>query len=298
MWLRLAPVAFVLLWSTGFIGAKLGADDAEPFTFLSLRFGLALLILLPVAAFRGALGGRGRAHAFLVGMLIHGLYLGGVYWAIRRGMPSGVSALIVSLQPILTAVLAGPWLGEKLSARHWSGLALGLIGAGLIVAPKLGAGAGFDAASLGAAALALVAMTLGTLYQKRFGADIDLVGGVVWQYFGALAVVGAGALAFESRVVNWTPSFVFALAWLVLALSFGAVLLLMLLIRRHAVSGVSGLFYLVPACTAAMAYVLFGERLTSVQLVGMAAAIAGVGLIATAKPALANALAKPALGEP
>jgi drug/metabolite transporter (DMT)-like permease len=279
MLLRLAPVLFVLLWSTGFIGAKLGGEDAEPFTFLSLRFGLALAALLPVAAWRGGLGGRGRGHAFLVGMLIHGVYLGGVYWAIRRGMPAGVSALIVSLQPILTAVLAGPWLGERLTARDWTGLALGLLGAGLIVAPKLGSGAGFDAASLAASVAALFAITLGTIYQKRFGGGVDLVGGAVWQYFGALAVVGLGA-AFETRAIQWTPGLAFALAWLVLALSIGAVFLLMLLIRRHAVSGVSGLFYLVPACTAAMAYLMFGERLTLVQLVGMAAAIAGVGLIA------------------
>lgn len=212
-------------------------------------------------------------------MLIHGVYLGGVYWAIRRGMPAGVSALIVSLQPILTAVLAGPWLGERLTARDWTGLALGLLGAGLIVAPKLGSGAGFDAASLAASVAALFAITLGTIYQKRFGGGVDLVGGAVWQYFGALAVVGLGA-AFETRAIQWTPGLAFALAWLVLALSIGAVFLLMLLIRRHAVSGVSGLFYLVPACTAAMAYLMFGERLTLVQLVGMAAAIAGVGLIA------------------
>ena len=295
MLLRVAPVLFVLLWSTGFIGSKLGAADAEPFTFLSIRFMLAILLLLPVALLRGGLKGgwRPRGHAALVGALIHGGYLGAVFWAIRHNMPAGVAALIVSLQPILTSVLAGPLLGEKLSGRHWLGLALGLLGAVLIVGPRLGAahlGSGIDAATISATLIGLLAITLGTLYQKRFATGIDLVGGAVWQYVGALAIVGAAALMFETRVVIWSPKFIFALAWLVLALSIGAILLLMLLIRQHAVSGVSGLFYLVPACTAIMAYFIFDERLTALQIVGMATAIGGVVLIATRQSAPAKAL--------
>jgi drug/metabolite transporter (DMT)-like permease len=285
MQLRLAPALFVFLWSTGFIGSKLGAADAEPFTFLALRFVLALLLLLPVALWRNALcdGWRKRGHAALAGALIHGGYLGGVFWAIKHGMPAGVVALIVSLQPILTSVLAGPLLGEKLAARHWVGLALGLAGGLLIVGPKLGV-AGVGAATLAASLTSLLAITLGTLYQKRHGSGMDLVGGTVWQYVGAVAVVGSAAMLFETRTIVWTPKFIFALAWLVLALSIGAILLLMLLIRQHAVSGVSGLFYLVPACTATIAYLLFDERLTLTQMAGMAAAIAGVVLIASRKP--------------
>ncbi len=294
MLLRLAPILFVLLWSTGFIGSKLGADDAEPFTFLALRFVLAILALLPIALARGSLKGdwRSRGHAVVVGALMHGGYLGGVYWAIRYGMPAGVSALIVSLQPILTSVLAGPLLGETLSARHWAGLALGIVGAGLIVGPKLGGAAldtGVNAATISACVVALFAMTLGTLYQKRFAAGSDLVGGAVWQYVGALALSGSAAMLFETRTIIWTPKFVFALAWLVFALSIGAILLLMLLLRKHAVSGVSGLFFLVPACTAGMAYLIFDERLTPVQIVGMGAAIAGVLLIARRPPSRAQA---------
>jgi drug/metabolite transporter (DMT)-like permease len=292
MLLRLAPALFVLLWSTGFIGSKLGAADAEPFTFLSMRFVLAILVLLPVALLRGSLkeDWRRRGHAALVGALIHGGYLGGVFWAIRHGMPAGVAALIVSLQPILTSVLAGPLLGEKLAARHWAGLALGLLGALLIVGPKLGGAnkgvdSGVDGATLAAALIALLAITLGTLYQKRFGAGVDLVGGAIWQYLGALAIVGSAAMLFETRAVTWSPKFIFALGWLVMALSIGAILLLMLLIRQHAVSGVSGLFYLVPPCTAVMAYVMFDERLTMTQIIGMAIAIAGVILIAGRRPA-------------
>lgn len=292
MLLRLAPALFVVLWSSGFIGSKLGAADAEPFTFLSLRFILALLLLAPVALLRGSLTGgwRARGHAAFVGALIHGGYLGGVFWAIRHGMPAGVIALIVSLQPILTGVLAGPLLGERLAARHWAGLGLGLLGALLIIAPKLadrqaGLESGVDAATLSAAGIALMSMTAGTLYQKKFATSVDLVGGAVWQYLGALAIIGAAALLFETRTVTWSPKFIFALGWLVLALSIGAILLLMLLIRQHAVSGVSSLFYLIPACTALMAYALFDERLTAVQIVGMAIAIVGVFLIGARKPA-------------
>jgi drug/metabolite transporter (DMT)-like permease len=288
MLLRIAPVLFVLLWSTGFIGSKLGSADAEPFTFLSLRFALAIVVLLPVAVLRASPKGdwRKRGHAALVGALIHGGYLGGVFWAIRHAMPAGVVALIVSLQPILTSVLAGPLLGERLAARHWAGLALGLLGALLIVGPKLGGfGSGVNGATLAATVISLLAITFGTLYQKRFGSGVDLVDGAIWQYLGALAVVGGGAALFETHAIIWTPKFIFALSWLVFALSIGAVLLLMLLIRQHAVSGVSGLFYLVPACTALMAYFMFDERLTVLQIAGMAAAIAGVVLIAVRKPA-------------
>lgn len=282
MFVRFAPVLFVLLWSTGFIGSKLGAADAEPFTFLALRFSLAMLILLPVALWRSALknGWRAWGHAALVGAMIHGGYLGGVFWAIRHAMPAGVAALIVSLQPILTSVLAGPLLGERLSLKHGLGLALGFLGAALIVAPKLSAGAGVNAATVGACVFGLFSITLGTLYQKRFATRIDLLGGAVWQYAGAAAVVGGASWLFETGEIHWTPKFVFALVWLIFALSIGAIFILMWLIRSHAVSGVSGLFYLVPACTAAIAYLLFDERLSPIQIVGMGLGVAGVLLIA------------------
>lgn len=284
MLMRLAPIIFVILWSTGFIGSKLGANDAEPFTFLSLRFLLVLGFMAPVAIYRGSFG-RGlheRGHALVVGMLIHGIYLGGVFWAIRNGMPAGVVALIVSLQPIATAVLAGPLLGERITSRAVAGLAIGLIGAGLVVAPKLELGgqvAGFGAAPVTATLVALAGMTAGTLYQKRFAGGIDLLAGAVWQYIGALSVVGVGALAIESRTVTWSTNFMIALAWLVLVLSIGAISLLMLLIRQNAVSSVSGLFYLVPATTAVMAFWLFGESLTPMQIGGMALATVAVLMI-------------------
>ncbi len=303
MLMRVAPALFVLLWSTGFIGSKLGAADAEPFTFLSLRFLAVLALFLPVVAWRRrmARGWNERGHAMAAGALIHGAYLGGVFWAIRHGMPAGVVALIVSLQPIATAVLAGPLFGERLSGRHWAGLALGLVGAVLILSPKLRAlgemtqtaAQGIDAATVTAAVLALAGITAGTLYQKKFAARIDLVVGAVWQYIGALAVVGPAALLLETRAVNWTPNFMFALGWLVVVLSIGAISLLMLLIRQNAVASVSGLFYMVPAVTAVIAYGLFGETLDAWQLTGLVLATLAVLMIASARPAGPPAAAKP-----
>ena len=285
MLMRAAPIVFVLLWSTGFIGSKLGASDAEPFTFLALRFLIVLALLAPVMLVTGrrARGGRERGHAMVVGMLIHGLYLGGVFWAIRHGMPAGVAALIVSLQPILTSVLSAPLLGEKLAARHWLGLALGLAGAVLILAPGLEhvlqSGSGITVPTIVAAVIALAGITAGTIYQKRFATGTDLLAGTVWQYAGALLLVGAFSLAFETRVIDWTPKFIVALAWLVLVLSIGAISLLMLLIRQNAVASVSGLFYLVPAVTSVIAWFMFGETLGPVQIAGLVLATLAVLMI-------------------
>jgi drug/metabolite transporter (DMT)-like permease len=277
MLIRIAPALFVLLWSTGFIGTKLGASGAEPFTFLVLRFVLVLAILIPLA---WMIGSRGlswpeRRHALIVGVLVHASYLGGVMWAMRAGMAANVAALIVSLQPVLTAVFAGLLLGETLAARHWTGLALGLAGTVMVVGPKL-AMAGpaalpveTAAATVASAMIALFAITFGTIYQKRFASGLDLVSGAIWQYAGALAVVVPLSLLFETRHIEWTPGVIGALAWLVIVLSIGAMSLLMLLLRENAVSRTSALFYLVPGVTAVMAYVMFGESLTPLQLAGL-----------------------------
>ena len=291
MLMRLAPVIFVLLWSTGFIGSKLGASDAEPFTFLSLRFLLVLVILVPVLLVTGrrARGWRERGHSMVVGMLIHGVYLGGVFWSIRHGMPAGVAALIVSLQPILTSLLSAPLLGERLAARHWAGLALGLAGAVLILEPGLAgafdADSGITAPNVAANTLALIGITASTIYQKRFATGTDLLAGTVWQYVGAVLLVGAGSFLVETQTVHWTPKFLIALGWLVLVLSIGAISLLMLLIRQNAVASVSGLFYLVPACTSVIAFFMFGETLTPIQLTGLALATVAVLMISGAKVA-------------
>ena len=270
---KIAPALFVLLWSTGFIGTKLGSSGAEPFTFLTMRFVLVLALLIPIGGWFGArrLTANERKHAVIVGLLVHASYLAGVMWALRAGMTSGVSALIVSLQPILTAVLAGITLGEVVTKRHWFGLALGLVGTALVVGPKLAlaANTGITGPTLISVTIALFAITCGTIYQKRYASGIDLVSGASWQYAGALVVMAPMAMLFETRHVDWTPGVVGALVWLVLVLSLGAMCLLMMLIRENAVSRTSALFYLVPGVTAVMAYLMFDERLDAVQLVGL-----------------------------
>ncbi|CAM5603915.1 drug/metabolite transporter (DMT)-like permease [Aquamicrobium terrae] len=283
---RLLPATFVVLWATGFIGARYAMPWAEPFTFLAVRFVLAALLLAAVVA---ALGGERATrdaafHAMIAGVLMHGIYLGGVFWAIHRGMPAGLSALIVGLQPLITAVLAGTLLGERIFARHWLGLAAGFAGVVVVLWPKLGMlGGGVTAATLTASLVAVAGMSLGTIWQKRFASGGNLVAATFWQYVGGAAVMTLASFSFETRAVTLNGELVFALAWLVLVLSLGAIFLLMVMIREGEMSKVASLFYLVPAVTALMAWALFGEDLNRVQVFGMALATLGVGL-ATAQP--------------
>ena len=281
----LAPTLFVLLWSTGFIGARLGAPHSEPLSFLTVRFAIVIALLLPIAlAMRSKWPGlRNTGHAVVVGVLVHGIYLGGVFWAIDRGMPAGVAALIVGLQPVLTALAAGLALGETVTPKHWAGLAIGLVGVTLVLAPKLDvANEGIGLATIIPTLVGTIGITLGTVYQKRFATGVDLMAGGVFQYIGALSVVGLGSLAFENFDIQWTGEFIIALAWLVLVLSIGAITLLMLLIRAGAVSRTASLFYLVPALTALVAFLLFGETLNWIQLAGMAVTTIAVALVARA----------------
>jgi drug/metabolite transporter (DMT)-like permease len=283
---RLVPPLFVLLWATGFIGARYAMPWAEPFTFLAARFGVAfalLAILLMVWRSRAA-GLSDAIHAVIAGMLMHGVYLGGVFWAIHRGMPAGISALIVGLQPLITAILAGRLLGERILPRHWLGLALGFVGVIVVLSPKFGAiGGGVTPATLAAAVTSVFAMSLGTIWQKRFGHDTDPVTSALYQYLGAAGLMTVGSIAFEARTVIVNGELIFAMVWLVLVLSIGAIFLLMYMIRQGEMSKVASLFYLVPAVTAVIAWALFGERLTLVQIAGMALTTVGVGL-ATAQP--------------
>ena len=280
--LRLAPGLFVVIWSSGFIVARLVAPHAEPFTFLSLRFLLTVGVLGTVALLAGARwpqGWRGWRDALLAGILLQGLYLDGVFWAVSRGLPAGLSALITSLPPLLTALVAGPVLGERVSPRRWLGVIVGAVGAALVLAPKIGSGA--DAVPLDALAVcfgATLALTGGTLWQKRFAAAVDLRTNAAVQFLGAgLMTLPLALLLEEGRFDASVPALV-GLAWAVLGLSVGGVLLLLGLIRRQAVAGVSALFYLVPAVSAVMAYALFGETLVPVQIAGMAVAVVGVAL--------------------
>lgn len=283
---RFIPATFVVLWATGFIGARYAMPWAEPFTFLSLRFVVAAVLLVAIATMIGARpANRAQAkHALVAGMLIHGVYLGGVFWAIHRGMPAGLSALIVGLQPLLTAVIAGKLLGDTILPRHWIGLATGFVGVIVVLLPTLGEiGSGITFETLAACIVSVIAITMGTIWQKRFASTGNLVATTVWQYVGGALVVLPASLLFETRQVAFNGELFFALAWLVLVLSIGAVFLLMVMIRGGEMSKVASVFYLVPAVTAVMAWALFGEELTAVQVVGMAITTFGVAL-ATHQP--------------
>ena len=279
----IAPV-FVLIWSTGFIGARYGMPHAEPATFLSMRFGGVLLVMLPVVlAMRIPWPSRQTVgHLAVAGLLLQGGYLLGVFEAVRHGMPAGVAALIVGLQPILTAILGG-LVDEQVTARQWLGLALGLAGVLLVVLERLTVN-GMSTWSLVADTLALVSITNGTLYQKRFVSKFDLRIGSVIQFAAGLALVLPVALLFETRHVEWTTSLIGAIAWSIVALSIGATSLLFLLIRRGAATRVASLMYLTPAVTAVMARILFGDRLTLVMIAGIAVTALGIVVMMQPKP--------------
>jgi drug/metabolite transporter (DMT)-like permease len=275
-----APAVFVVLWASGFIGAKFGLAYAEPLTFLTLRMAAIVVLLAAVIAVTRPKwpDGVGIMHSALTGLMVHGLYLGGVFVAIENGLSAGLIALIVSLQPVLTSTIANRWLGERVLPRQWLGLVLGLAGVYLIVRENIAVGETHPLA-WPAAAVALIGISVGTLYQKRFGGGIDMRTGLLLQYTAAGTLFGLGALVFEHRTVQWTPQFIFALSWLVFVLSFGAIWLLYFLIRRSAATRVVSLFYLTPPVTALMAWLLFDERLPPLSLLGMAICVAGVFLV-------------------
>lgn len=283
LWLAAIPGLFVFLWSTGFISAKLGLPYAEPFTFLVLRFGIVAVLLLGLSLAVGAPwpgSPREILHVAVAGLLVHGIYLGGVFASIFHGVSAGVSALIVGIQPLLTALLAGPLLGERVTPRAWIGLVLGLIGVATVVSSKFALGEG-SAGGYWLSVAALIGMTAGTLYQKRFCAGMDIRSGGVIQFAAAFLLVAAPAALLESREVIWSGEFVVALAWSVVVMSLGAITLLYLLIRQGEAYRVSTLFYLVPPSTAIIAFFLFDETLSMTALLGMAVAAIGVALVNT-----------------
>lgn len=279
----LYPLLFVALWSTGFIGAKFGLPYVEPLTFLAVRYA-AVLVLMGVVVWRTRAPWPATlwecGHIAVTGVLVHAVYLGGVFIAIGHGLPAGVAAIVVGLQPLLTALGAGWLLREKVRATQWAGLAAGFVGVALVVAHKVAAGAGLATlwTLLFPVAVALLAITAGTLYQKRYCPSFDLRTGSLIQFIPSLMLTGLAAVATETLHIEWTGSFVFALAWLVLVLSLGAVTLLNVLIRSGSAVNVASLFYLVPPCTALVAWALFGETLTGLALAGMGLTVFGVWL--------------------
>ena len=287
-----APFIFVLLWSTGFIGARYGLPYIEPLTFLGTRMLCVVAIMGGFAVLIGARWPR-RAeigHSLVAGSLVHGAYLGGVFIAISQGVPAGISALIPGLQPILTSTIANRFMGERVSRLQWFGLALGLAGVLLVLHDRRMVAEG-SALGWTASFVSLFGITLGTLYQKRFCGLIDWRTGNTVQYIGAGTLFWIGAFGFETRVIHWSGELIFALAWLIFVLSIAAVALMYWLIRRSAATSFASLFYLVPAVTALLAYFLFGEKLDALSLVGMGVCAAGVVLAsrgAAAKPAAGN----------
>ena len=275
-----APGLFVVLWSTGFIAAKFGLPHAPPLTFLLYRFAMVAVLMAIVCAVTRARWPARRAdyvNVAIVAWLVHGVYLGGVFVAMSRGMSAGTAAILVGLQPILTVFLARGWLGERVVARQWIGLALGLAGVWLVVRGKIRFDA--DAIALAAIFAALAGISVGTLWQKRHASHVDLRTAAVIQFAACVIVYLPLVLLFEAPAdVQWTRSFVFAIAWSVLVLSVGAISLLYWLLRHGAASGVARLFYLVPPVTALMAWLLFGERLDALALAGMAVIAIAVAL--------------------
>jgi drug/metabolite transporter (DMT)-like permease len=282
---RTAPALFVLLWSTGFIGIRYGIPYAPPFTFIAIRMAFAsvLLALISLAITRHFKYDKATiGKSALVGLTIHGAYLGGCFYGVKQGMPAGITALICSLQPVLVSVFSSLFFGEKLTHRKWLGLGLGLAGLVLVIAPKLeGSGEqGLPTAGVVAVFIALLGGTSGTLLQKKFGSGVEVLSGTSWQYVATGVLMGSLALIFEGdQSITWNAPFIFSLTWLIVALSIGAILILYFLLARSSASSVSSLYYLVPAVTAVEAYYLFGEKIGLVTAVGTLVTIAGVALV-------------------
>jgi drug/metabolite transporter (DMT)-like permease len=276
---KAAPALFVLFWSTGFIGNKFALPHSDPLSFVAIRLCFATLAITLLALAMRAPMPRGRAipHSIVSGILVHGMYLTGVCVAMAQGMPAGIAALVVGLQPVLTSTLANRFLGERVSALQWGGLMLGLIGLWLVVQAKVSGGTTWWGWS--AITGSLVGITVGTLYQKRFGGGVDFLSSMPVQYASAAIFAGLAAFALEERNVNWTGEFIFAVAWLVIVLSGGAIVLLYLMIRRSEATRVASLFYLTPAVTAVMSWLLFNEQLGLTAIAGMALCAAGVLLV-------------------
>lgn len=277
----LIPLVFVALWSTGFVGAKYGLPEAEPFTFLLIRMSLTVLILLAIIPFFKITWPRQPLAYFnlaMVGIMIHGMYLGGVFFAISRGVDSGLSAVVVGLQPLVTVILSMFWLRESIGVAKISGLLLGLIGIVLVIHSR-GIGLhGIDPIGLSACFGSLLAISVGTIYQKKYCTSHDLLPGICIQYVGCAGFMLVLSLLFEDQIINWSPRFIIALSWLVLVLSIGAVLLLMWLIRHGEAGKIASLFYLVPPFVAVEAWFLFDENLSFQALLGILFCVAGVAL--------------------
>ena len=281
------PWVFVLIWSTGFVVARFGMPHSPPMSFLALRYALSLLCFLGWISLAGVEWPRGREqwlHLAVVGVLIHAAYLGGVWSAVKAGIGAGTVALLVGLQPVLTAIWTALTTSAatqaRVSMRQWFGLLLGLAGLVFVVWPKLGGGE-VTAWNLALAVFALLGITTGTLYQKRFVAPCDVRTASAVQLLAAF-VVTLPLAALEAEPIVWHPHLIGAMAWSVLVLTLGGSSLLYMLLQRGAATRVTSLMYLVPPCTALMAWALFGESFTPQMLLGMFLTVTGVALVVRA----------------
>ena len=281
---KLAPGLFVFLWSTGFIGVKYGIPYAPPFYFIAIRMAIAACLLFIAISFLRKSQPITRAiiwRSTLIGLTLHGAYLGGCFFAVSRGMPAGIAALIVSLQPVLVSLFAAKYLNEPLTARAVLGLTLGLAGLFVVVSPRINM-TGANAISLVAVAASVIGLlggTSGTILQKKYGGAIPTLAGTSIQYAATALVLLVLALLFEEPNITWSAEFIGAMTWLVLALSFGAILLLFFLLSLGSAASVSSLYYLVPAVTAIIAYFLFDEHISTLSLIGTAITVVGVWLV-------------------
>jgi drug/metabolite transporter (DMT)-like permease len=272
------PWSFVGIWASGFIVAGLARPHADPLTFLSVRYVFGITAFALLSWWAGAKWPRewgAWRDALIAGVLLHGCYLGGVFWSIWNGMPAGLTALVTGLHPVLTAVLAIPILGERVSPRQWVGIAIGFVGVALVVWPAVSQVDAVPLPALGAAVFATVAFTLANIWQKRSKPAMDLRVNAAIQFIGALVVTTPIVFLFESRRFDHTPALWGAMAWAVLVISVGAISLLLYLLKRGEASRVAPLLYLAPPAAAIVAVPLFGETFQPVQIAGTILTVAG-----------------------
>ena len=277
---RFAPVLFVVLWSTGFVGAKYGLPFADPFIFLSVRVLIAALILFAVAALLKspiAIGTSAITRSALIGFFLHACYLGGVFYAISKGLPAGVAAVVTSLQPVLVSLLAVKVLGEPLKLKQVVGLILGLIGVVLVLGPSFEQD--IPVSSVIGILVALMGSTVATLLQKKIGSEVPLISGTAYQYLASGLVLAIAALATGGTRIQWSGQFILAFVWLIAVLSVGAILLLLWLLNTGSAASVSSLFYLIPPATALEAFFLFGEKVNTQGFLGIGITALGVWLV-------------------
>jgi len=277
---RFAPVLFVLLWSTGFVGAKYGLPFADPFIFLSVRVLIAALILFAIAAVMKspiAIGASAITRSSVIGFFLHACYLGGVFYSISKGLPAGVAAVVTSLQPVLVSILAVKVLGEQLKTKQVVGLIFGLIGVVLVLGPSFEQD--IPISGVIGILVALIGGTAATLLQKKIGADVPLISGTAYQYLASGLVLGIAAIATGGTRIQWSGQFIVSFVWLIAVLSVGAILLLLWLLNTGSAASVSSLLYLVPPATALEAFFLFGEKVNTQGFLGIGITALGVWLV-------------------